>query len=145
MPPVPPGARYTAAAAGNRHSVLLRSDGAAVACGYNSDGQTDVPALPPGVWSSATLTRLSADAAKVADLDAIKRSSVPALARFRQGATLAQALDLVHQAALVLVAGAQVDHYIHDEPQVDYHVDPKPSEEGGAFGARRREAAAATH
>ena len=33
------------AAAGGAHSVLLKSDGSAVASGYNGDGQCDVPAL----------------------------------------------------------------------------------------------------
>ena len=32
-------------AAGFRHTVLLRSDGRAVACGWNADGQCDLPAL----------------------------------------------------------------------------------------------------
>ncbi|CAK0907181.1 unnamed protein product, partial [Prorocentrum cordatum] len=32
-------------AAGGRHTVLLRSDGTAVACGYNDEGQCDIPAL----------------------------------------------------------------------------------------------------
>ena len=42
--------RYTAAAAGFSHTVLLRSDGQAVAFGWNDDGQTDVPPLPAGLY-----------------------------------------------------------------------------------------------
>lgn len=33
----------------NGHTVLLRSDGRAVACGYNVDGQCDIPALEDGM------------------------------------------------------------------------------------------------
>ncbi|CAK0800355.1 unnamed protein product, partial [Prorocentrum cordatum] len=36
-------------AAGGRHTVLLRSDGTAVACGDNDDGQCVLPALPAGL------------------------------------------------------------------------------------------------
>ena len=40
---------YTQVAAGAHHTVLLRSDGAAVACGDNSAGQCDIPALGAGL------------------------------------------------------------------------------------------------
>ena len=40
------GLRYTQVSAGYGHTVLLRSDGEAVACGRNGDGQRDIPALP---------------------------------------------------------------------------------------------------
>ena len=36
---------YTQVAAGMLHTVLLRSDGTAVACGRHEDGQTDLPEL----------------------------------------------------------------------------------------------------
>merc|ERR1712032_3192 len=36
---------YTQVAAGENHTVLLRSDGTAVACGQNDSGQCDLPAL----------------------------------------------------------------------------------------------------
>merc|ERR1712232_233225 len=36
---------YTQVAAGSDHTVLLRSDGSAVACGGNAKGQCDIPAL----------------------------------------------------------------------------------------------------
>merc|ERR1740121_495456 len=36
---------YTQVAAGDNHTVLLRSDGTAEACGRNGDGQCDLPAL----------------------------------------------------------------------------------------------------
>ena len=49
VPALPPGVSYTAAAAGGSRTVLLRSDGAAVAFGFSGDGQTDVPELPPGL------------------------------------------------------------------------------------------------
>ncbi|CAK0805031.1 unnamed protein product [Prorocentrum cordatum] len=39
------GLRYTQVAAGEAHTVLLKSDGAAVAFGSNDDGQCNVPAL----------------------------------------------------------------------------------------------------
>ena len=42
------GAQYVQAAASYAHTVLLRSDGQAVAFGFNHCGQCDVPALPPG-------------------------------------------------------------------------------------------------
>ena len=37
------------AAIGSWHTVLLKSDGNAVACGSNHRGQCSIPALPPGV------------------------------------------------------------------------------------------------
>ena len=40
---------YTQVSAGIYHSVLLRSDGHAVACGLNDDGQCDIPPLEEGV------------------------------------------------------------------------------------------------
>jgi len=43
------GVAYTQAAAGGDHTVLLRSDGTAVACGLNDEGQCDLPALEEGV------------------------------------------------------------------------------------------------
>ena len=36
---------YTQASAGHTHTVLLRSDGKAVACGENGNGQCDIPTL----------------------------------------------------------------------------------------------------
>eukprot|EP00927_Polykrikos_kofoidii_P034061 TRINITY_DN28899_c0_g1_i1.p1 TRINITY_DN28899_c0_g1~~TRINITY_DN28899_c0_g1_i1.p1 ORF type:complete len:464 (+),score=88.80 TRINITY_DN28899_c0_g1_i1:205-1392(+) len=41
-----PGSPYVAAAGGRSHTVLLRSDGSAVACGQNRHGQCDMPASP---------------------------------------------------------------------------------------------------
>ena len=38
------GAAYTQVVAGFFHTVLLRSDGVAVACGENAEGQCDIPA-----------------------------------------------------------------------------------------------------
>ena len=43
--------------AGEYHTVLLRSDGSAVACGSNVDGQTRIPALPR---AGVTYTQVSA-------------------------------------------------------------------------------------
>ena len=43
--------------AGDAHTVLLRSDGTAVACGRNSDGQCDLPALEGGLTYTCTLGR----------------------------------------------------------------------------------------
>eukprot|EP00438_Fugacium_kawagutii_P000224 Skav212269 [mRNA] locus=scaffold732:126938:127621:- [translate_table: standard] len=40
---------YIQAAAGWNHTVLIRSDGIAVTCGSNSDGQCDIPPLDAGV------------------------------------------------------------------------------------------------
>ena len=50
------GLTYTQAAGGEVHTVLLRSDGTAVACGYNVDGWCDLPALDGG----RTYTQLAA-------------------------------------------------------------------------------------
>jgi hypothetical protein len=41
--------RYVAGAAGSEHTVMIRSDGFAVACGWNVDGQCNVPDLPAGM------------------------------------------------------------------------------------------------
>jgi hypothetical protein len=43
MPLVDPGTRYTAIAAGDIHSLALKSDGTVVAWGRNNDGQSTVP------------------------------------------------------------------------------------------------------
>ena len=39
---------YTQVSAGEKHTVLLRSDGCAVACGINNVGQCDISQLGPG-------------------------------------------------------------------------------------------------
>ncbi len=39
-----PAAKYTAVAAGNVHSLAIRSDGTLAGCGWNENGQVDVPA-----------------------------------------------------------------------------------------------------
>ena len=41
--------RYTQVSAGEGHSVLLRSDGNAVACGMNDGGQCDILPLEEGM------------------------------------------------------------------------------------------------
>ncbi|CAK9056746.1 unnamed protein product [Durusdinium trenchii] len=43
------GVAYTQVSAGGYHSVLLRSDGSAVACGFNDHGQCKIPPLEKGV------------------------------------------------------------------------------------------------
>jgi len=48
VPELPPGTQYVVAAAGDFHTVLIRSDGDAVAFGRYDHGQCDVPELPPG-------------------------------------------------------------------------------------------------
>ncbi|CAK0841372.1 unnamed protein product [Prorocentrum cordatum] len=45
LPALAAGLTYTQVAGGQRHTVLLRSDGTAVACGDNGHGQCDLPAL----------------------------------------------------------------------------------------------------
>ena len=44
---------YTVVASGTEHCVALRSDGTLFAWGFNTSGQTNVPALPPGVTYAA--------------------------------------------------------------------------------------------
>lgn len=48
VPALPPNTTWTKVAAGREHALALRSDGAAVAWGGNSQGQATVPALPTG-------------------------------------------------------------------------------------------------
>jgi alpha-tubulin suppressor-like RCC1 family protein len=50
------GVTYTQVSAGGYHTVLLRSDGCAVACGWNVRGQCNIPPLDEGV----TYTQVSA-------------------------------------------------------------------------------------
>merc|ERR1712232_146307 len=45
IPELPDQLSYTHVAAGDCHTVLLRSDGSAVACGCNDNGQCNIPAL----------------------------------------------------------------------------------------------------
>lgn len=49
IPPLDEGMSYTQIAAGQNHTVLLRSDGVAVAFGHNHDGQCNIPPLGPGI------------------------------------------------------------------------------------------------
>ena len=49
IPPLDKGVSYTQVSAGHKHTVLLRSDGRAVACGDNSRGQCNIPSLDEGV------------------------------------------------------------------------------------------------
>ena len=45
IPPLDEGISYSQVSAGDSHTVLLRSDGQAVARGWNSDGQCNIPSL----------------------------------------------------------------------------------------------------
>ena len=45
MPELPEGVRFVAAAAGGNHTILVRSDGHAVATGANDAGQCQVPRI----------------------------------------------------------------------------------------------------
>jgi hypothetical protein len=56
VPALPTGVTYTAASAGEMHTVLLRSDGQAIAFGYGNDGQLAIPALPAGTTYTAVST-----------------------------------------------------------------------------------------
>ena len=49
LPALGEGTTYIQVAAGSSHTVLLRSDGTAVACGSNSSGQCTLPALGEGI------------------------------------------------------------------------------------------------
>ena len=54
-----PGLTYTYAAVGNEHTVLLKSDGTAVAFGSDIDGQCTIPALEEGLmYTHAAAGRL---------------------------------------------------------------------------------------
>ena len=65
--------------AGMDHTVLLRSDGVAVACGMNCFGQCDIPSLPkrmtynyPGfVRRNANSTTLRSDGKAVAQVEVV--------------------------------------------------------------------------
>ena len=49
IPPLDEGISYSQVSAGTSHTVLLRSDGQAVACGQNSDGRCSIPPLDEGL------------------------------------------------------------------------------------------------
>src|SRR6267143_982811 len=49
IPYVQPGTRYQAIAAGNYHSLALKSDGTVLAWGENGSGQSTVPANLSGI------------------------------------------------------------------------------------------------
>lgn len=53
IPALPAGMRYAAVAAGDFHTVLLRSDGTVIGVGANGDRQIDIPELPEGVTYTA--------------------------------------------------------------------------------------------
>ena len=50
IPPLEEGMCYTQVSAGVFHSVLLRSDGSAVACGLNDEGQCNIPVFTTGSY-----------------------------------------------------------------------------------------------
>ena len=51
FPPLDEGVSYMQVSAGNVHTLLLQSDGGAVACGRNgSNGTCNIPPLDEGVW-----------------------------------------------------------------------------------------------
>jgi VCBS repeat-containing protein len=56
IPALAAGVTYTQAAAGDYHTVLLRSDGTAIAIGSDTYHQTEIPALPSGL----TYTQIAA-------------------------------------------------------------------------------------
>ena len=58
LPALVEGLTYTQVAAGGGHTVLLRSDGSAVACGCNHSGECDLPALVEGLTYVAQLPPL---------------------------------------------------------------------------------------
>merc|ERR1712146_172766 len=49
IPALEDGTWYTHVVSGGRHTILCRSDGAAVACGVNAFGQCNIPPLKEGV------------------------------------------------------------------------------------------------
>lgn len=49
VPELPPGRRYVGAAAGQRHTLLLKDNGEVIAFGCNKYGQCEVPPLPQGL------------------------------------------------------------------------------------------------
>ena len=49
IPPLDEGLKYTHVSAGESHTVLLRSDGSAVACGSNYSGECNIPPLNQGL------------------------------------------------------------------------------------------------
>eukprot|EP00929_Paragymnodinium_shiwhaense_P056673 TRINITY_DN28364_c0_g5_i1.p1 TRINITY_DN28364_c0_g5~~TRINITY_DN28364_c0_g5_i1.p1 ORF type:complete len:1149 (-),score=203.64 TRINITY_DN28364_c0_g5_i1:86-3532(-) len=56
VPALPMGTTYVSCAAGAGHTVLLRSDGQAVAFGRNREGRCSVPRSPPGIRYVAVAT-----------------------------------------------------------------------------------------
>merc|ERR1739848_330229 len=46
---------YSQVSAGGSHTVLMRSDGCPVACGYNPDGRCNIPALHEVAYSCEPL------------------------------------------------------------------------------------------
>ena len=84
--PLKMGLAYSQVAAGYAHTVLLRSDGTAVACGGNSYGQCRLPALEEGLVDSDVAARanhtvlLKSDGTAVAcGRNSDGRCSLPAL------------------------------------------------------------------
>ena len=65
VPALPSRTQYLQAAAGAGHTVLLRSNGEAVAFGDNDGGQCDVPALPPSTrYVQAALRMVSMEVSR---------------------------------------------------------------------------------
>ena len=55
IPALPKGLTYTQAAAGHWHTVLLRSDGTAIACGRNLEGECEIPILEDGMFYNSVV------------------------------------------------------------------------------------------
>jgi hypothetical protein len=89
IPPLDEGLAYTKISAGATHNtVLLRSDGCAVAIGENRDGQCNIPLPEPGICYVGDLTcgrdiALQVECVRVGDAVTLICSTLAGEERFR--------------------------------------------------------------
>ena len=90
IPPLDEGISYSQVSAGRCHTVLLRSDGRAVACGSNYRGQCSIPPLDEGIsysqvsagLSHTVLLRIDGQAVACGD-NSREQCSIPSLRSWR--------------------------------------------------------------
>merc|ERR1711862_621955 len=94
IPALDAGLTYTQFAAGDFHSLLLKSDGTVVTCGDNCDGQCNIPGLDEGLTytqvaagNSHSLLLESDGTVATCGYNCVGQCNVPALA---DGVTFAQ-------------------------------------------------------
>ena len=120
IPALAEGVTYTHVSAGTQHTVLLRSDGVAVACGSNRAGQCDLPALGDGLIYAADLlptlllqASLDGDSVRFLTFGGAERCQIGAMPTARLG-SIREQLAAEHRAGRLGTGLARVNAVLPD-------------------------------